>query len=140
MYTKKYVQQVLRVNGLSPTSPDAEIKKQLAYTCCNLDEVFLSALRDPNVSEDAVICGTASVGSRSTILTAEQRLRPMAIKNLLGIDVAVNYSDLDAARLQRKNISPRQLFSIFVWSIVCATAMIMGVMWYLKVGFFHSFA
>lgn len=138
MYTKKYVEQVLKVNGLSPSSSDAEIKNLLAHTCCNLDTAFLAALRDPKVTGDAVICGTVSAGFTSTILTAEQRLRPNSIKDLLGIDVEINYADLDSARSARQSVSIGQIMGIAVSSLLFAGLLLVGVMWYFEVGFFHT--
>ncbi|MEX0918227.1 MAG: hypothetical protein WDZ93_03655 [Candidatus Paceibacterota bacterium] len=140
MYTKGHIEKILRINGLSPTATDEEIKSVLLYARCEDTESIIAALRNENVDENKDLCGVQRPSTRCNVLLADERLKPETIKELLGIDVEINFSDLDAARARRQSVSTIQLGIIFACSAVCAAIAMFGIMWYYQIGFFHPFA
>lgn len=139
MFTKDHIEKILRINGLSTSASDEDIKSVLLYANCQNVDAAISALRDTTIDGKKDLCGLKKTGAKCNILLADQRLKPENIKELLGIDVSYNYADIDSARASRKSISFAQIFGIFLWSLFGAIATILVVMWYFQSGIFHLY-
>lgn len=128
MPTKQHVENVLRINGLSVNASNEDIKSVLLYAKCDNLEEAIEALRSQQVSGDEDICGIQrSSGAQCNILLSDKRLRPETIKDLLGIDVEVEFSDIEAAQAQRQRVSMGQMLSIAGFSILCAVGILATV-------------
>lgn len=139
MITKKHIERVLRINGLDASAPDDDIRSVLMYAKCQNVDDAIAAIRDKNAKGDKDICGLQKPGARCNVLLADERLKPETIKNLLGIDVEVNFADIEQARIHRKNLSFLQIFGIVWWSVAFATVALLGVMWHYQIGIFHPY-
>lgn len=137
MYTKEDVERILRINGIDKDASDEDIKSVLLYAKCeNLDDA-VAAIRG-EVSADQDICGLQQPGAKCNVLLADERLKPETIKDLLGIDVKLEYSDIEDARRARQHVSLGQIFGIIGWSLLLAIFGTFGVMWYYQIGIFHQ--
>lgn len=139
MYTKRHIEKILRINGLSLAASDEEIKSVLLYAKCEDADSIIAALRDQRTDADRDLCGVQQPRAHCNVLLADERLRPETIKELLGIDVEVNFADLELARARRQGVTTLQVIGILGWSLACAVAAMVGIMWYYQIGFFHPF-
>ena len=139
MYTKRHIEKILRINGLSTSASDEEIKSVFLYAKCEDTDNIIAALRDSGTDQDRDLCGVQRPRTHCNVLLADERLRPETIKELLGIDVEVNFTEIEDARSRRQSISSLQIIGILGWSVACAGIAIMGIMWYYQIGFFNSF-
>lgn len=140
MYTKRHIETILRINGLSLAASDEEIKSVLLYAKCEDVDTIISALRNEKTDADRDLCGASRPKTRCNVLLADERLKPETIRELLGVDVEVRFEDIDVARQQRQQISVAQVLSIFGWSALCAAIAISGIMWYYQIGVFAALA
>lgn len=136
MFTKKHVERILRINGIDQNASDEDIKSVLLYAKCENVEDAISALRDKYASADADICGLQEPGAKCNVLLVDKRLKPEMIKDLLGIDVALEFDDLEEARAARQRVSFAQIVGIAGFSILFAVILAGLTMWYYQIGFF----
>jgi hypothetical protein len=140
MYTKRHIEKILRINGLSLAASDDEIKSVLLYAKCEDIDTIISALRNEQTDADRDLCGASRPNTRCNVLLADERLKPETIRELLGVDVEVTFEDINVARRQRQQLSVVQVLSIFGWSALCASIAIGGIMWYYQIGVFAALA
>lgn len=133
MIDRKNIEQILRLNGLSETAPDEEIRSVLISARWNKEDVetAITVLRE-NTKTHA-----SRVDKLHDVFFADRALSPEAIHSLLGIDVEVNSSELNNLRARRKNIYQWQLISIFIFSVLIAFASITAMMYWQESGPFH---
>lgn len=133
MIDRKNIEQILRLNGLSETAPDEEIRSVLISARWNKEDVetAITVLRE-NIKTHA-----SRVDKLHDVFFADRALSPEAIHSLLGIDVEVNSSELNNLRARRKNIYQWQLISIFIFSVLIAFASITAMMYWQESGPFH---
>lgn len=133
MIDRKNIEQILRLNGLSETAPDEEIRSVLISARWNKEDVetAITVLRE-NIKTHA-----SRVDKLHDVFFADKALSPEAIHSLLGIDVEVNSSELNNLRARRKNIYQWQLISIFIFSVLIAFASITAMMYWQEFGPFH---
>lgn len=132
MATKAHIENILKLNGLTTASPEHEIRIVLEGAKCQDVDCTIKALKDEKIDRNQDICALQIVDSEThAVLRKDARLEAESIKKLLGIDVEINYADIETARIQRKNVSFFQMLGIFGWSVLCAAGVIVGVMWFL---------
>ncbi len=133
MIDRKNIEQILRLNGLSQTAEDEEIRSVLISARWNKEDVetAITVLRE-NVKTHA-----SRVDKLHDVFFADKALSPEAIHALLGIDVQVNSSEMDSLRARRQSAYRWQLISIFVFSILIAFVSITAMMYWQKAGPFH---
>lgn len=133
MIDRKNIEQILRLNGLSATAPDEEIRSVLISARWNKEDVetALTVLRENTKTHES------RVDKLHDVFFADRALTPEAIHTLLGIDVEVNSSELTSLRLRRHNVYQLQLVSIFVFSILIAFGSIVAMLYWHQVGPFH---
>lgn len=129
---KTYVLQILKINGLSTDSSDAEIESVLATARISPEAAkrIVKSIRDPlplEEKEDTLLDFTRTDG----------HLSPDAIRNLLGIDMVMDTAQIEALHARRSRSSIMQMVSIFIYSTVLALAGIVGAMWYYQIGVFY---
>jgi hypothetical protein len=133
MIDRKNIEQILRLNGLSQTAPDEEIRSVLISARWNKEDVdtAITVLRE-NTKTHA-----SRVDKLHDVFFADKALSPEAIHSLLGIDVEVNASEMDNLRARRRSAYRWQVVSIFVFSIIIAAAFLIGMMYWQQAGPFH---
>ena len=133
MIDRKHIEKVLKINGISETAPDEEIRSILISAKWHEDEVrtALTVLRE-NVDTKST-----RVDTLHNVFRSDKKLSPEAISSLLGIDVEISSHDLLALRESRKNISFWQILSIIGYATILAFGSILIVMYIQNFGIFH---
>jgi hypothetical protein len=135
MIQRTQIEQILRLNGLSTTSPDEEIKSVLLSARWHSDDVeaAIMVLRENKVDH------TTHVDTVHKIFHTDERLDSAAISSLLGIEM-----DVRPDQLLTKNRNPKaglQFNSVLVLtmiSLALSLIFVFAAMWYLKMGLFHQ--
>lgn len=133
MIDRKNIEQILRLNGLSETAPDEEIRSVLISARWNKEDVETAI----TVLRENIKTHESRVDKLHDVFFADRALSPEAIHSLLGIDVEVNSSELATLRSHRRNVYHLQLISIFVFSILIALGSIVAMLYWQQVGPFH---
>ena len=133
MIDRKHIEQILKLNGLSSTAPDEEIRSVLISARWNQEDVetAITVLRENTKTHES------RVDKLHDIFLADRTLTPEAIHSLLGIDVEVNSTDLDTLRSRRRSVYHWQLVSIFIFSVLIAFVSIAAMMYWQQAGPFH---
>lgn len=133
MIDRKYIEKLLEMNGSSVTAPDDEIRSVLIEAKFHDDDVE-SAI---TVLRENVNTHKSRVEKVNNIFSSDKRLSPEAIHSLLGIDVAVDVGQLNSSKLRGLYLYYLQVVSIFVVAAVIAVLLIVAVMYYQQIGYFH---
>lgn len=133
MIDRSHIEQILRLNGLTPTAADEEIRSVLISARWHKEDVetAITVLRENTTTHKS------RVDTLHDVFTTDKKLSPEAIQTLLGIDVQVNSTELETLRKSRESIYIWQLISIFMIAIALAAVMILFMMYSQKVGFFY---
>lgn len=135
MIDRKHIEQFLSVNGMTPDSPDEEIRSLLISARWHHHDVetALVVLReDPKTRKQRI-------DTVHRVFNAEQRLNPETISSLLGMDVEVDSVVADHRKdLRRRYLS--QIYSIVILSVVASFVFLFALMWFMQVGVFHEYA
>ncbi len=134
MIDRKYIERILKLNGLSPTAPDEEIRSVLISARWNKEDVETAI----TVLRENINTHKSRVDTLHDVFLTDQRLSPEAIHSLLGIDIEVNSSELQTLRASRRNLYRWQVVSIFIISLLIAATAILGMMYAEGFGAFHS--
>jgi len=136
MIDKVHVEKFLKLNGLSSSSPEEDIRALLQGARWHEDDIedAITVLHD---SEDTP--SRSSHQLNNAVFNSDKKLNPETISALLGVDVAVNTvvsTHYDKMTRQYR----KQLISIGLVSIFGSVIALLAVMWFMKVGIFHEFA
>lgn len=133
MIDRRHIEQILRLNGLTPTAADEEIRSVLISARWHKEDVetAITVLRENTTTHKS------RVDTLHDVFTTDKKLSPEAIQTLLGIDVEVNNSELEDLRKSRQSLYVLQLVSIFMIAIAMAAIFIVFMMYGEKIGFFH---
>lgn len=133
MFEKQQVERILATHGLSPTSPDDDIRSLLMRIEWHKDDIeaALIVLRENTETNETYM------DSLHQVFRRDERLHPETIKSLLGIDVTINA--LETSERKRKKIvgySWGQVLNLVVTSLILALVMVIFGMWYMNFGIF----
>lgn len=138
MPSRKHVETLLRINGYDITSSDDEIRSVLVsarYTEKDVETV-ITMLRGKISSE----INKNNDGLHKVFRTNEG-LKPHEIAKLLNIEVPVKLSSVDT---NKNTISPKKaLQELAITSAIMigvACVLLLGAMFYYKIGLFHPIA
>ena len=134
MLEREHIEKLLKLNGVSVTAPDEEIKSVLLSARWHKNDVetALLVLRENKISHET------HVDSLHKIFSTDEHLQPETISALLGVDVSISNEDLDLRKRYSKNaIAPQQMMQIGVVSLVLSLIFVFASMWYLEMGVFH---
>lgn len=133
MIDRKHVEKILKVNGLTPTAEDEEIRSILISAKWNKDDVetALTVLRENINTHDS------RVDTLHNVFLTDRRLTPEAIQSLLGIDIEVNANELATLRESRQRVSVWQVSSIVMAATMLAIGSVVAVMYFQHIGIFH---
>lgn len=131
MIDRQHVETLLRIQGVTPTSPDEEIRSVLMSAKFKDDEIdtAITVLRE-NVTDK-----TFKVDGLHKIFRSEEGLKSQEISSLLGIDI--NVDELEINNSHRRNLGTSQYITIAVLSIIVAAICVVFVMYQNQMGPFH---
>lgn len=133
MIDRKHVEQILKLNGLTDTAPDEEIRSVLISARWNKEDVETAI----TVLRENVNTHKSRVDTLHDVFLTDKRLSPEAIHSLLGIDVQINASELETLRASRRNLYRWQIISIFILALLISAISILAMMYMNGFGFFH---
>jgi len=133
MIDREHIEQILRLNGLTPTAPDEEIRSVLISARWHKEDVETAI----TVLRENVNTHRSRVDTLHDVFLTDKRLSPEAIRSLLGIDVEVETNELEKMRKSRERLYVFQMISIFLIAILIAIILILFIMYSTKVGVFH---
>lgn len=132
MIDRNEIENVLRVNGVSPSAKDEEIRSLLLtakWTENDVDTAMMVLKENTAIKE-------THVDTLHKIFRSDQRLSPTEITDLLGINTTFTNSDI----LEKTNHPGQKIFSIliaFILSIIILVGSIGFLMYKEKAGLFH---
>lgn len=132
MITKDALEQILRVNGVTSTSSDEEIRAVLVNAKFSEQEVnsgIATLKQTVNLSE-------AKKEGLHKVFRTSQSLAPREISQLLGIEVSVG-SKIATPVQSTNNFSGLQYISVWVLSVAVAMTGLLTYMYMHDIGFFH---
>jgi hypothetical protein len=136
MVEKEHIANFLRINGISLTAPDDEIRNALIYARWHERDIeyALLVLRDDNH-------GSIDVTASHGILVSDRKLAPETLTSLLGIDVSLDRNrfseELTDHEVERTNNTARSLV-LLTTSVFFAFLAAMLIMFLLKIGPYYS--
>ena len=133
MIDRKHVEQILKINGLSSTAKDEEIRSILISAKWHQEDVdtALTVLRENKTT------GDSRIDTLHNVFQSDKRLSPEAIESLLGIELDISSDDLRVLHAGRKDISFWQVISIIFYATILAFGSILTVMYVQQTGIFH---
>lgn len=134
MIQRNQVEQILRINGVSETAEDEEIKSVLLSARWHEDDVetAMMVLRE-NVNDHKT-----HVDTIHQVFHTDQRLSPESVTSLLGIEMDVTSEDIkkhkrNADAHMRLGKVALLAFVTLIFSLI----ILFAFMWYAQVGIFH---
>ena len=134
MIDRQHIERILRMNGLTETAADEEIKALLLSAKWKQDDVetALTVLRENKETHEE------RVETSHNIFRSDTRLQPESIQSLLGIDVGITSDEIENIRSARQHISIAQAATILFFAMMFALVCMFAFMWYHQMGIFFS--
>lgn len=131
MIKRSQVEKILKVNGVSPTSPDDQIRSVLLSARFDQDEVDTAIM----VLHENMLTKQLRVDGLHKVFRTDESLEPKEISALLGIDV-------DASTFYRQTPSITstagiQYITVWLFSVFFAVVSVFLYMYFNEVGPFH---
>lgn len=136
MIQRTQIEQVLRLNGLSASAPDEEIKSVLLSARWRRDDIETAIL----VLRENTQNHKTHVDTLHKIFHTDQKLDANAISALLGIEMNVSANQrriTTRKNVQRKLSINNMLFMVMI-SLVLSLLFVFGAIWYLHMGLSYS--
>lgn len=131
MTDKRHIESILKVNGLSPTAPDEEIRSVLLSARFNDDEVDTALM----ILRENVKTNVTRVDGLHKVFRTDGALKPAEVSRLLGIDVEI---DKDVSlRNDPKRFSVFELVLLSLVSSLVAVVCLLMYMYSEDIGLFH---
>lgn len=131
MTDKRHIESILKVNGLTPTAPDEEIKSVLLSARFNHDEVDTALM----VLRENVKTNETRVDGLHKVFRADTVLKPAEVSRLLGIDFETN--EEISSRSNPKKFSLFELVLLSLASSLVAMVCLLMYMYSENIGLFH---
>tara|TARA_B100000508_G_scaffold37715_2_gene29506 strand:- start:2057 stop:2482 length:426 start_codon:yes stop_codon:yes gene_type:complete len=131
MIAREQVEAILKINGVTPTAPDEEIRSVLMSARYSKDEVDTAIM----VLREDVKTKQTRVDGLHKVFRSQEALNSSEIANLLGIDTDVtNKVDVEV-----RNRAAVTLQYTLIWFLSLALALggILGYMYLNSIGVFH---
>ena len=133
MIDKKHIESVLKVNGITKTAPDEQIRSVLLSARFKEDEVETAIM----VLRENVDTKETKVDGLHKVFRTDQHLKPAEISKLLGIDVDLLETVSVVAHKKGHGFSMLQFMVLWMASIILAVATVMAYMYSHQMGMFH---
>lgn len=135
MVTREHIENLLKLNGVSVSDSEDQIKSILISAQWHEDDVETAML----VLRENKSDHKTNVSSLHKVFRSDKSMAPEAVSSLLGINMNITSNDIEVSRRRSKrDLSFAQMVLIFGFSIILSVAFIYVGMWYMKVGFFHQ--
>jgi hypothetical protein len=131
MIKRDQVEAILKINGVTPTAPDEEIRSVLLSARYSKDEVDTAIM----VLRENTKTNKTRVDGLHKVFRTDEALAPDEIADLLGIEVEIS----ERVQVQSKSRDFSQLQYILVW-VLSAIVAVLGILFYMyiyQVGVFH---
>lgn len=131
MIDRTQVESILKINGLTPSAPDEEIRSILLSARYDKDEVdtAIMVLRENQKTKETRVDGLHKV------FRSNDGLQPQEISKLLGIEVDV--TEPVEAHANRRDLSRWQFLAVWLASVGVAAVGILVYMYFNQLGPFH---
>jgi hypothetical protein len=136
MLDRTHLERVLKINGVSPTAADEEIRAVLLSARYRDDEVNMALL----VLRENVETKTTRVDSLHKLIRTDQLLTAKEISTLLGIEVSVPTMGRRKEQPEATSGAAGQRLAIAVLSVVLALIGLGLAMYIQEFGVFHASA
>ncbi len=133
MLQRSQIEEILRINGLSPNAPDEEIKSVLLSAQWNEDDVEAAVLVLRENQKDH----STRFDTLHKVFHTDDTLSPDAVSSLLGIKMNVSNEDVYLHK-RRAQSSMGGTLLLLGLSLLVAAIFVLGSMWYLQVGIFYD--
>jgi hypothetical protein len=131
MIDKRHVESVLRINGLTKTAADEEIRSVLLSARFEKDEIETALM----VLRENVKTSETRVDGLHKVFRSDQVLQPEEISELLGVDVAL--PTITEQKVVQRKYAFLQFLSLWTASLVIAVTTVLVYMYIHNIGFFH---
>ncbi len=134
MFEKRQIEDLLRINGVPPTSPDEEIKSFLLSAQWHENDVEAALL----VLKENVKNHKTHIDTLQKVFSSDEKMKPNTIADLLGVDIDITNTNFAKHwKRPRRSVTPVQAIQISLLSILFSVLFTLGAMWYLDMGVFH---
>jgi len=135
MIQREQIEKMLRVNGVSPTDSEDEIKSVLISAQWHKNDVEAAIL----VLRENKTDHKTHVDSLHKIFRSDDRLSPEAVTSLLGIEMNMTSKDIKKRhKRERGGMTPFQMLKVTIVSLILSFLFVYAAMWYLHIGMFHQ--
>ena len=135
MLQRHYIEQLLKMNGVSIDNSDDEIKAVLVNARWHQNDiqaavlVFREDAANPATHEDSI----------HAVFRSDERLRPETISALLGIDSHITSKDIENYNRRAKGrMQPSQILLVACMALSLSVIFVCASMFYLEMGLFHK--
>ncbi len=136
MLDRKHLERILKINGVSPTAADEEIRSVLLSAHYRNEEVEMALM----VLRENLDTKATRVDSLHKLMRTDQTLSAKEISKLLGIEIALPVVRRGA---QARSLSPSSTAERIVVAILSVVVALIGLglaMYVLEFGVFHATA
>jgi len=130
MLQKQDIEKILKINGVSSTAPDEEIRSVLLSARYADDEIDTAIM----VLRESTVTHQTRVDGLHKIFRSDQALSPSEISNLLGIDVSVREVAINKGE---REFSSLQILLVITIAFLMAGFGVIGAMYVYELGIFH---
>lgn len=136
MLDRKHLERVLKINGVSPTAADEEIRAVLLSAHYRADEVDMALM----VLRENITTKTTRVDSLHKLVRTDDSLSAKEISKLLGIEVSVPTLGRPRQQVAKTTTTMTERVVVAVLSVVIALIGLGLAMYVLEFGVFHATA
>lgn len=137
MITKNQIESILKINGISPTSSDEEIRSVLLSASFNKDEVDAAVM----ILRENVNTNQTRLDGLHKVFRTDDPLSAGEVSSLLGVDVNSTYAYGDVEKAKTRSVSSSYYILVIIFlSFIVAVIGMLVFMYLFKVGVFHPSA
>lgn len=132
MLKREQIELLLRINGVSPSSPDEEIRSVLLSASFDDEDIDTAIM----VLRQNTVNNTTRIDGLHKVFRTHDTLKPTEIFSLLGIDVGVgDLPENHKAEIERKDFIQNSI--IILLAVAMALGGVFFAMYIYQVGLFH---
>lgn len=131
MNNRKQIENILKINGVSPTAHDEEIRSILLSARFNSDEVDTALV----VLRENTITNKNRVDGLHKVFRTDESLNSDEIMSLLGVDVDLEHRVMAGSKA--KDVTSMTQAILFLTASVIGLFAVILYMYVLKMGVFH---
>lgn len=133
MITKNQIESILKINGISPTSSDEEIRSVLLSASFNKDEVDAAVM----ILRQNVVTNQTRLDGLHKVFRTDEPLSAGEVSNLLGVDISSNYAYASTPKARTRKLATTNYLLVALLSFMVAFIAMMVFMYVFEVGVFH---